>query len=298
MKIGRMLCLFAAVAALLLIPGGCRPEKKSSKVRVVVSIGPVGDFVRQVGGNRVEIEVLIPPGSNPHIFEPSPSQIIAVHRAKLIVLVGLNFEFWKNKVLESADNPGLKAVELADGITLVEDVSHRDREHDMGSNPHIWLSPLNAIQHVGKIRDALSEVDPEGKACYAERASAYTGRLEELHLRIQEKVSHFSSRKFIAHHSAWVYFARDYGLEQVAAIESVPGKEPSPAELISIIKNAEKVGARAIFAEQQFSPKAAEAIAAECHCQVLFLDPLGTPPEYDYIACMKNNVEQMEKAMK
>ena len=108
----------------------------------------------------------------------------------------------------------------------------------------------------------------------------------------------FSSKKFIAFHPAWVYFAQRYGLEQAAVIETTPGKEPSPAEIAEIVKTARAIGAKAIFAEPQFSPKAAEVIAAESGAEVLFLNPLGEPPDFSYLDTMRYNVGEMEKALK
>jgi ABC-type Zn uptake system ZnuABC Zn-binding protein ZnuA len=242
--------------------------------------------------------VLVSPGSNPHAFEPSPSQIKSINRAGLMVLIGPGLEFWKDKVIAAADNPDLKVLELAEGMDLISDSSHGSREHVTGGNPHIWLSPRSAVIIVQKIRDALVMRDPAGRACYLERAEKYTTNLNALDRDTRQRVAGWSCRKFLAQHSTWVYFARDYGLEQVGALESTPGREPSPAEIRDLIQNASRAGAKAIFAERQFSPKGVEVLAAECGCPVIFLDTLGTPPAYNYIELMKKNVDEMERALK
>jgi ABC-type Zn uptake system ZnuABC Zn-binding protein ZnuA len=111
-------------------------------------------------------------------------------------------------------------------------------------------------------------------------------------------VAGFRSRRFIAFHAAWAYFARDYGLEQAAVIERSPGREPSPAEVAAIVRTARSIGARAIFAEPEFSPKAAQVIAAESGARVLLLEPLGRPPAYRYLETMRYDLAQMREALR
>jgi len=108
----------------------------------------------------------------------------------------------------------------------------------------------------------------------------------------------FKSRSFISFHPAWVYFARRYGLTEAATIERSPGREPSPAEIREVVDTARRIRAKAIFAEPQFSPKAAEVIAGETGARVLMLDPLGKPPDYDYIKTMRDDLAQMSRALK
>lgn len=285
------------IVSLLLCSASCVKEQRGAKkIQAVASITPLGDFVRQVGGDRVSVDVIVPPGSSPHTFEPTPTQIKSIHNADLMVVVGVNLEFWLSKVLEAAGNPHLTIVDLSDGIFIIRE-PHEHGERETG-DPHIWLSPRNAIKHIEKIRDALIRLDPGGKDLYERNAGNYIKSLKDLDLQISESVKNFSSRKFISNHSAWVYFARDYGLEQVASIEPTPGREPSPAELEAIIKIARQYKVKAIFTERQFSTKAADALAGECHCRVVYLNPFGDPPDYNYISCMKSNLKMMEDTLR
>jgi zinc transport system substrate-binding protein len=151
---------------------------------------------------------------------------------------------------------------------------------------------------VDLIRDALIQADPTGAEVYRSNADRYIGELRALDRDTRETVAAFANRKFIAFHAAWVYFARDYDLEQAAVVETTPGKEPSPAEVVEIVKTARAIGAKAIFAEPQFSPRAAEVIAEESGAQVLFLNPLGQPPDYRYLDLMRSNLNEMSKALK
>ncbi len=264
----------------------------TGKMLVLASIPPLGDFARQVGGNRVEVKVLVPPGASPHTYELKPSQLKDLSRAKVLVLVGLGLEFWADKAIKAADNPDLIVVRTSDGLEILQGEGGK-------GNPHVWLDPVNAIHMVESIRDAFIKADPEGKEIYQANADAYIKQLKSLDREIRERVQGFSQKKFIAFHPAWVYFAKRYGLTQAAVIESIPGKEPSPDDIARIIEIAKETKARAIFAEPQFSPKAAKIIAEESGAKVVFLDPLGgVPGRETYIELMKYDLSQMEKGLK
>ncbi len=269
------------------------PQAGKGKMLVMASINPLADFAREVGGDRVQVEVMVPPGASPHTYEPKPSQLKDLSRAKVLVLVGLGFEFWADKAVSASGNPGLIVVHTADGLEILQ------QGKEGGGNPHVWLDPIDAIHQVEMIRDAFIRADPAGKDVYTANAKEYIGRLRALDEEIRKEVSGFSSKKFIAFHPAWAYFARRYGLEEAAVIERTPGREPSPAEIAEIVQVAREAGVKAIFAEPQFSPKAAKVIAEECGAQVLFLDPIGgVKGRETYIELMRYNLEQMKKAMK
>ena len=265
------------------------------KVLVIASITPLGDFVRHVGGDRVQVEVLVPPGTSPHTFEPTPEQVKLLARADLLVLNGVGLEFWADKMVESAANPDLRVIVTAEGLDILQTA---DEEGKVGGNPHVWLDPINAALQVARIRDALVEVDPAGKDVYLKNGARYIEDLKALDRDIMLRVAEFREKRFVAFHWAWIYFARRYGLEQAAVIERVPGSEPSPGDIAQVVEAIRSIGAKAIFAEPQLSPRVAEAIAAETGAQVLFLNPLGEPPDYDYIRTMRHNVEQLEKALR
>jgi zinc transport system substrate-binding protein len=290
---------------------GLRTGPGADKVKVAVSIAPLADLAQQVGGEYVIVTTLVPLAASPHTYEPTPAQVKEVAEANVLALIGLEFEFWAEDVIESAANPDLIVVYTSEGIEIIHDEHEHEQEgHEVG-NPHIWLDPLSAMVQVGHIRDALIEADPAHKAEYEANAEAYLAQLEALDEEISAQVATWSHREFIAFHPSWVYFAQRYGLTQAAVIERTPGKEPSPAELAEIIETARRIGARAIFAEPQFSPKAAETIAAESGTQVLFLNPLGgalrqaqdealrqAQEPTSYLEMMRYNVAQMGKALK
>ena len=277
---------------LLLAGIGAEGAGSANRILVAASIAPLADFARQVGGDRVEVITLVPPGASPHTYELKPSQVRQVAEARLLVLNGAGLEYWAEKLVRAAGNPTLQVVDTSRGIPLLDAGAH-------GANPHIWLDPQQAMRQVEHIRDALARLDPGHAAAYRENAARFLAELQDLDREIAAEVRGWRTKQFIAFHPAWVYFARRYGLEQAGVIERSPGREPSPAELARIVETAKRVGARAIFAEPQFSPKAAEAIARESGARVLFLDPLGSSlKDRSYLAMMRSNVFQMAPALR
>jgi zinc transport system substrate-binding protein len=277
--------------------GGCAGVAEPSGdegLLVAASIAPLADFARQVGGEHVRVIALVPPGASPHTYELTPSQVQQVARARLLVLNGIGLEYWVDKLAGSANNPDLIVVDTSKGIEIL-----RGDGDEPGGNPHIWLDPSNAMIQVGHIRDALVRADPIHADAYRTNADRYVDQLLSLDQSIAKCVATWSSREFIAFHPAWIYFARRYGLVQAAAIEESPGREPSPAEVARIVETARRIDARAIFAEPQLSPKAAETIAEESGAEVLFLDPLGSSlDDPSYVNLLRHNVAQMTKALR
>jgi ABC-type Zn uptake system ZnuABC Zn-binding protein ZnuA len=267
--------------------------KEDRRLPVVASILPLADFARQVGGDRVRVEVLVPAGASPHTYELAPAQLKAVTRARVLVLNGVGLEFWADKVISSADNPDLIVVTASEEMKIISGDAD-----EPGGNPHTWLSPQKAMIQVERIREAFAKADPAGAETYRDNADRFQRDLRALDQDIRSAVAGFSSRKFIAFHAAWSYFASDYGLEETSVIERRPGQEPSPAEIADIIRKANEIKARAIFAEPQFSTKAAETIAGECGARVLLLNPLGHPPDYRYLDLMRFNLSQMSLALR
>jgi zinc transport system substrate-binding protein len=294
-----LLTVLFLLVAVTFFPGGCggTPIPGADRIKVAVSIAPLADLAQQVGGEHVTVTTLVPPAASPHTYEPTPAQVREVAEADVLALIGLGFEFWAEDVIGSAANPDLIVVRTSEGIEVIHD-EHEHEEHETG-NPHVWLNPRNAMVQVRHLGDALVEADPAHQAEYEANAEATLAQLEALDEEIAAQVATWSSREFIAFHPSWIYFAQRYGLTQAAVIERTPGREPSPAELAEIIETARRIGAKAIFAEPQFSPKAAETIAAESGAQVLFLNPLGEAEgPTSYLEMMRYNVAQMGKAMK
>lgn len=300
MRFTRSIILIASIM-ILLVSCSKSTDTKPGKILVATSILPLADFVKQVGGERVEVFHLVPPGASPHTYELSPSQLRNVAKAQLLVLNGVGMEFWADKLIQSMDSEKLKVVDTSTGIKILdaeEQENHEDHDHHSG-NPHIWLDPMNVIAQVNHIKNALAEVDPGNTDEYEQNAIAFIEQLKNLDREIFSEIKTWQFRRFICFHPAWIYFANRYGLEQAAVVQKTPGREPSPQELVDLIKIIREINAKAVFAEPQSSPKMAEAIAEETNAKVIFLDPLGSEKELNsYVKLMRYNVQQMAEALK
>jgi ABC-type Zn uptake system ZnuABC Zn-binding protein ZnuA len=276
----------------------------AEKIPVVVSIYPLVDMVRQVGGDRVQVDFMVPPGASPHTFEPKPSDMVKVYNARLFVIVGAGLEFWAEKAIRSAGKKDLKVLTLSDGLPLVYGTDSHDDHHRFqgrSADPHVWLDPQLAKEMVNSIARVLMELDPSHGRYFRENAERFKREIDSLDAFIAGKVKTFRRKEYVTFHSAWNYFSRRYGLRVVGVIEESPGKEPSPKHIARLINEVKRTGARVVFAEPQFSPKIAEVIAHEAGAKVLLLDPNGGPglPGRDtYIGLMRYNLSVLEGAMK
>ena len=264
---------FAAVAA------------HAGPVAVFVSISPQRYFVQQIGKNHVDVQVMVPPGASPHIYEPKPQQMVALSKASIYFAIGVPFEaVWLKKI--AAANPQMQVVHTDHGIVKLpmsdgdpHDAAHTgpgitDDDHDHGTrDPHIWLSPPLAMLQARMILSALQAIDPAHHDAYAANYQALAGDIVALDMAIQGAFAGKKERRFMVFHPAWGYFAHTYGLRQVPI--ELEGKNPKPAQLQSLIEAARKSRISVIFAQPQFSAKSAQLVAREIGGEVVFADPLA-----------------------
>lgn len=268
----------------------------AGKVKVIASIAPLADFAKQVGGERVDVKLLLPPGASPHVYEPTPRSIKDVSDAKVFIKIGAGLEFWAEKIIKALGNKKLIIVDSSSGVSLIRE-SHS--HGSFGADPHIWLDPEIASSIVTKIEKAFIKADPMGSESYKQNAFKYKEKLSQLDKEISEKVKTFRIKEYVTFHPAWNYFSRRYGLRVAGIIEESPGKEPSPKHIAKIIKEINRIGSRVVFVEPQFNPKIAEAVAKESGARVLYLDPIGGQKGREtYIDMMRYNISVMESVMK
>ena len=243
--------------------------------RVFVSVMPLAWLVEQVGGQRVEIESLLGPGQNPAVYDPTPRQIARLAEADLFVRVGVPYETgWLPRL--RATNPGMRVIDAREGLPLrlLEEHAHGpDGERGNDVDPHVWTDPLLSVRMAARIRDVLTEIDPEGASGYAANFREVATLLEALDKEIRELLANVSHRKFLVFHPAWGYYAAAYGLQQVA-IEQL-GKEPGPQALARVIDLARAEELRVILVQRQFSRKSAMAVAEALGARVAVVDPLA-----------------------
>jgi zinc transport system substrate-binding protein len=286
----------------------------SEKLPVMASIYPIADMVQQVGGDYVDVTFVIPAGASPHTFEPKPSLVKKFSSARIFFMVGAGLEFWAEKFVSLA-GPGLTTVVLSDGVSLIHTAEHHhehETEHHFDesgisgreskvANPHIWLNPLIAKTMVNKITAVLCDVDYPHIKYYKQRSRNFSEKIDQLDRLIKDRVANFKIKKYVSFHASWVYFARRYGFESAGVIEAAPGRNPTPIQIKNIVATIKKYHIRAVFAEPQLNPRAAEVIAREAEVNVLLLDPLGGPNlkgRSTYIDLMKYNLNVMQEAMK
>jgi len=249
------------------------PSNASHRINVAATIAPLGDFVKLVGGEKVEVAVVVPPGAEPHTFEPTPSLMIDVAKADLYIMNGAGIEFWMNKLLEA--NKRMVVVDSSKGIVLLQ-------ESKGEIDPHIWLSLRNGAVQVENICSGLIKVDSQNKDYYIKNRDDYLEKLSALDAELNRTFAGKKNKKFIVQHPAWTYFARDYSLIQVPLMENE--KEPGPKYLGEVIELAKKNNISTIFVEPQFNPKSAEVIAREMNARIVTIDPLAG----NYLENMRN----------
>jgi ABC-type Zn uptake system ZnuABC Zn-binding protein ZnuA len=277
-------------------------------IPVAASILPLGDFVRQVGGERVQVTLLVRPGGNPHAFSLKPSQVAALQGSRLIVLNGLGLEFWADRVVASLDNRRIRVLRLGEGLGLqpdpnavarAEEDHEGEEDHDEGPiNPHVWLDPVLAMGMVRQIQDALEQIDPAHAAEYRGRAERFGAELESLDAEYRSRLGPLPQRTFIAFHAGYDHLAARYGLQQMAVLKGSGQAEPSPARVAEVIRTARRLRVKAIFAEPQFPERAARLIAEEAGIVLARLDPTGQRESDTYLAVMRENLRQLEAALR
>ncbi len=267
-KILVLLSLWATVS--------CSPQQQSGGQAFYVSIAPLKEIVGGIVGNDFPIYVLVPSGASPETYEPTPKQFIALNRAELVFNVGLiDFETTLLQKIEDQK----KIVHLCHGIDLMTGScshGHRhdpagDPHHAHGIDPHIWTSPRALQRMADNAYEAIRAAYPDSTK-YTRNYERLKQRLKELDKRTAEKLAQCGTECFIIYHPALTYYARDYGLQQIA-IES-DGKEPSARRLGGVIRQARAKGIRKILYQSQFPASAVETVAHDIGAQPVQIDPL------------------------
>ncbi|RDV83942.1 metal ABC transporter substrate-binding protein [Ammonifex thiophilus] len=307
--------LALGLVVLLVVLAGCRApaptgREKPAKLSVVATFFPLADFVRQVGGDRVEVTCLVPPGVSVHDWEPSPGDLTKIMQAKLFVYNGAGLEPWVGKVLPEYKG---KAVEAVKGIRLLtfaevgggSEAHHSEAHHHHHGeiDPHAWLDPVNAQQYVKNILEGLIAVDPEGADYYRQRAKAYEEQLQELDRAYREAAAHFKHRELVVSHAAFGYLAKRYNLEQIPIAGLSPQAEPSPAKLAELVRLVKERQIKYVFFESPSNPRVAETLAREAGVKALVLSPVAglTPEEKSgakgYLEVMRDNLRVLQQAL-
>ena len=291
-----------ALAALFVAPGA----RAQDRLNVIATFSILGDFVKNVGGDRVEVATLVGPNGNAHVYAPSPGDAKKVADAKLVFVNGLGFEGWLERLVKAS---GTKApiVVATKGIKPLEraDEHGHDHDHDHGrADPHAWQSVANAKIYVANIRDALIAADPAGKDAYLANAAAYLAKLDALERDVREVIAKIPAdrRRVITSHSAFGYFQDAYGVNFTAPQGVSTEAEASAKDVAAIIAQIRKQKVAAVFLENVTDPRLVEQVARETGAKVggtLYSDAL-TDDKGDattYVDLMRHNLRQLASAL-
>ena len=315
-----------AVAAVLLLsfaaPAAAQPH---GPIPVVATFSILGDMVKRIGGEHVAVTTLVGPDGDTHVYQPTPADARAVREARILVVNGLQFEGWLDRLIDASDFRGDR-VAATDGIEPIafddghgSDPHARDGEaghdkhagdddregHDHGAlDPHAWQSLRNAVVYVDNIAAALAEADPANAGAYHRNREAYVDRLEALDAKIRELVARLpaAARTVVTSHDAFQYFGRDYGLTFIAPQGLSTESEASAKDVARLIRQIRERGIRAVFIENVADPRLLKRIADETGAAIggtLYPGALSGPdgPAPTYLDMMRHNATTLAQAL-
>lgn len=311
----RLTCLILFITLTACTASPTQPPPAASGLKVVATTTIVGDVLQNIGGQAIELDVLLPSGSDPHSFQPTPQDAAKLADADVIFINGAGLEVFLEKLLENSGSQA-RVVDLSAGLELLEGHGHEDdaehaeeepaEEGNHENDPHVWTDPNNVIVWVQNAQRALSELDPANAAAYQANAAAYQGQLVELDNWIKEQVKELPAerRKLVLDHQILGYFAQRYGFEQVGAV--IPGfstlAEPSAQELAALEDAIRGLDVPAIFVSFDVSPALAQRVAEDTGVRLVFIysGSLSQPngPANSYITFTQYNVNAIVEALK
>jgi ABC-type Zn uptake system ZnuABC Zn-binding protein ZnuA len=315
-----------SLAALVVACGpgaGASPTTGQGVVHVVATTTVLADLVRNVGGNHVDVQSLVPLGGEAHTFDPKPSDARRIANADLLVMNGLGLDEWLNKLVDNAGAQGVRRVVLA---TDLPDVKYLEASPEgaaaaspaspgagasgaqasgpavQSANPHLWMNVAYARKYVERVAQALTDVAPRDAAAFRANAATYDKQLAELDRFVRDSLAVLpaANRRVASEHDAFPYFADAYGIEIVDVVIEVPGQEPSAADVARVIDTIRRAHVKAMLSEVQFNAELTRRIASEAGATVvddLYTDALGPPPVDTYEAMMRWDTDRLLKAL-
>jgi zinc/manganese transport system substrate-binding protein len=286
--------LLGGLAALIAAPASAR-DRAQDRIKVVASFSILGDLVRNVGGDRLDVATLVGPNGDAHAFSPTPADARTLGGAKAVVVNGLGLEGWMTRLVKASGSK-VAVVIASQGIAT--------RTLEGAIDPHAWQSVANAKVYVTNIRDGLSKADPAGRSNYEANAAGYFGKLDTLEREVRTAIGQIPAerRKIITTHDAFGYFGAAYGLTLIAPEGVSTDAEPSARDVARIITQIKTQKIPALFMENIVDPRLMRQIARETGAKVggtLYSDALSVPtgPAPTYIDMMRHNVGELSKAL-
>lgn len=286
--------IFALVLLAVLTPALAAAEP----LNVFVSVVPQEYFLDKIGRGKVKVTVMVPPGANPAVYEPKPSQMMELAKTDLYFAIGVPYETaWLPKI--QASNPRMTIIHTDANVPQIpiDDHTHEDEdgniiEHDHEGevmDPHIWLDPQLVKIQARNIADALKTADPENADFYEANYETFLVQIDDLDSQLRKTLEPYKGITFITFHPAWGYFAKAYGLNQMTV--EVGGREPSPAQLKEIIQAGKDAKVKVVFVQPQFDQKHAKTIAKQIRAKLMLADPLAL----DWFLGLKQQALRIER---
>jgi ABC-type Zn uptake system ZnuABC Zn-binding protein ZnuA len=268
------------------------------RLRVVTTIPTLKEFVRQVGGEKVEVVSLLKGGEDLHTFDPRPSDTRAVYNAEVLIKIGIGLDEWADKVAAASGNKKLIVTETSKGVNVISSPGENP-SHTHG-NPHIWHDPENAKVMVENIYKAFVKASPADADYFKVNRDAYLARLTELDNELDATLSDIKDRRVVTYHPGWAYLLRRFQLLEMFSIEKAPGREPSAREIAKAIETIRKEDIRLILGEPEAPEKVLDIISKESGAVAVNLAPeIGSLPQATgYIEMMRYNVGEIAKVLK
>ena len=300
--------IYFSVLLLAALAAGCGSEGDSGgKLKVVTTVSPITSIVENIGGDRIQLEGVVPEGVNSHTFEPQPSLARLMADADLIIANGLFLEQPTLELAEANKKEDTPVLLLGDrSITREQwkfDFSFPESEGH--PNPHLWPDPRLSLKFAELVESELSALDPDNSDYYKANLEAFRERIEEMDAAIRVAVDTIplENRRLVTYHDSWAYFALSYGLEVIGAVQPSDFAEPSAREVAELIDQVKELGLPAVFGSEEFPSDVLETIAREAN--TTFIDQLadddlpGAPgdPEHSYLGLMRHNMRIMIPAL-
>lgn len=304
-------CAQGASSGTVSQPDSSAAQSGEEKLVVYASFYPVYDFAKNIGKDRIELINMVPAGTEPHDWEPAPTDIVGLENAQVFIYNGAGMEHWVDSVLSGLSNQDLLVVEASKGIELMEGHTHEEDEHEgeeaaeeeEAMDPHVWLNPQYAKVEAENIKNALVQADPDNAEYYEANYTEYAAKLDALDQKMEEALNPLENKTIVVAHEAFGYLCARYGLTQVGIEGLSPDSEPDAARMAEIIEFVKTNDVKVIFFEELVSPKVAETIADETGSATDVLNPLEGLSEddiaagQDYITVMEKNLDALLNAL-
>lgn len=279
------------VLSMMLALAGCSSKKADSgKLDVMVSINPLKEFTEAIGGDKVNVESLVPEGMEPHDFEPKTKDFQKLSDSKIFIYNGLGLEDWAGDVLDTIDKSKVKVVVATDGINVLNTDNIED--------PHAWLSLLESKKMCENIKNSLVEADSANKDYYESRYKTYADSMQKLYDENARKFSTLKNRDFVTSHEAFGYLCRDFNLQQKSVANLFGEGEITPKKLEELVKYIRVNKINTIFSENSASQKTSETLAKDTGAKIQKIYTLETKEDnLDYLAAMKESLNRIYQSL-